>query len=474
MLRRKTSSILTAIAVLAGAGAAFAATAPAQATPTTNVCGDPIGHDQQGPISFSPGFYAVAPATVDINLVGNSITPTCQATLDFGDGQSQVVNSTAKVTHTYAKPGLYKAVLWLNWPGYRVQPIETATFIGQGAKGKANVGRLQGQNRLDTAVQISKNQWLAPDPKSNWGQAHTAVIATSGNFPDALSGVPLAAYKAGPLLLTDKAGPLYGPADAEINRIVPKGSVVYILGGTAAVPATVDTQLSNEGYKVQRFAGANRFETSLMIAQQGLNNPPTVVVATGGDFPDALSAGPLASGPRATHKPDAPAQPAAVVLTNGPGFFDHATAGYVAGKLQTAGAGVDCKAVTAVGGAATKALTPLITAGKCADTGLVGTDRYDTSNLVMNEFQQTYLVGLATGTQFPDALAGGAYVANLEQPLLLTDPNTLSRSVGPWFNGMYAQDGVSDVVVFGGPKAVSDHVVGQVISAAHTGSYYYP
>jgi hypothetical protein len=29
-------------------------------------------------------------------------------------------------------------------------------------------------------------------------------------------------------------------------------------------------------------------------------------------------------------------------------------------------------------------------------------------------------------------------------------------------------------MVFGGPKAVADHVIDQVISAAHTGSYYYP
>jgi len=119
-------------------------------------------------------------------------------------------------------------------------------------------------------------------------------------------------------------------------------------------------------------------------------------------------------------------------------------------------------------------LNPLVTGAKCADRNLVGADRYDTSNKVMNEFTNVYLVGLATGKDYPDALAGGAHVANLEQPLLLTDPTTLSRSVGPWFNGMATQDGVAEVVVYGGPKAVSDHVVSQVISAAHTGSYYYP
>ncbi len=35
-------------------------------------------------------------------------------------------------------------------------------------------------------------------------------------------------------------------------------------------------------------------------------------------------------------------------------------------------------------------------------------------------------VGLASGTNFPDALSGGAHIARFSGPMLLTDPSTLS------------------------------------------------
>jgi putative cell wall-binding protein len=371
------------------------------------------------------------------------------------------------VTHLYQKAGYYTVTLTMKWPNF-TPAIEVGHFLAEGAAGKADVGRLSGANRLDTAVQISKNQWLKPDPDNSWGQAQTAVIATSMNFPDALAGVPLAAYRQGPLLLTDPNAGLYGPVNDEINRIVPKGHTVYILGGFAAVPASVDTQLAKEGYKVQLFAGKDRFDTALQIAKAGMDNPKTVVVATGRLFPDALSAGPLAAGPRATEEAGKEPHPAAIVLTDGAGFYDAGTAAYVKGKLGTA----DCQAVTAVGGAAAKALDSL--AGGLCHNDLSGADRWATSSKVMEQFRNSYLIGVASGTNFADALAGGAYVANVQQPLLLTDPNSLPEDIGKWFNGTFSQDGIATIAVFGGPKAVSDHVGAQIRQAAHTGEYTVP
>ena len=62
-----------------------------------------------------------------------------------------------------------------------------------------------------------------------------------------------------------------------------------------------------------------------------------------------------------------------------------------------------------------------------AGVAIVGVDRYDTGGQVAARFfPGPGTVGLASGTNFPDALAGGAHVARFSGPMLLTDPTTLS------------------------------------------------
>jgi len=310
--------LLTAVALVSGTAAGALAAAPAHASGIAGPC-DSTHRETQATLSFSPE-AAVAPVNATISLAGNTIDSAhgCTAVLDFGDGQHQNLANNNAVTHYYRTPGDYRVTLTMHWPGF-TPAIESGHFLAEGAAGKADVGRISGADRLDTAVKISQKQWLKPDPNNSWGQAQTAVIATSTNFPDALAGVPLAAYRQGPLLLTDPNGGLYGPANDEINRIVPKGRTIYILGGAAAVPPAVDAQLVKEGYKVQRFAGKDRFDTALQIAKVGMGDPKTVVVATGRLFPDALSAGPLAAGPRATEEAGKEPRPAAIILTDGSG-----------------------------------------------------------------------------------------------------------------------------------------------------------
>jgi putative cell wall-binding protein len=471
MLRRKTSAFLASIAVFASAGAAVVATATAQAAPAAACNGN--SHSSQ--LNFVPGFSGVAPYDVKLDLSNETIDPAngCTAVLDWGDGSAQVkpADNVTQQPHHYKDPGNYEVTLFLTWPG--VQYTETADVFVGGRAGQAVVGRLQGADRKATAVRISQNQWTPPG-SSPLGQADAVVLARADQFPDALAGAPLAAYKRAPLLLTDPTG-LYQGADTEINRILPKGKTVYILGGPVAVSTGIDAQLVAEGYKVQRLYGDNRFATALQIAKVGLNDPPKVVVATGRDFADALAAGPLAAGPLSTRKApaDPSGQPAAIILTDGKGFFDQASIDYVHSKLQPNTPNSDCTRVTVVGGAAKAAVTPMAV-GSCWDDKLVGTDRYDTSHLVFQRFSNIYVIGVATGTGFPDALAGGAYLANLNQPLLLTDPKSVTTAVGEIANGTHAQDGVADFDIFGGPAAVSDHVVYQLQQAVQTGSFPVP
>ena len=324
------------------------------------------------------------------------------------------------------------------------------------------VSRVSGADRYQTGVQVSQAQWAdAAGDSSLRAKAQAVVLARGDNFPDALSGVPLAAKVHGPLLLTTPTT-LTGATAAEIARVLGPGAgqPVYILGGTGAVSAAVEAQLTRAGYAVTRYQGANRYQTALDVARRGLGDPARIVVATGDGYADALAAGPFAAGPDALK-----GAPAAIVLSNGHSL-DPATATYVSGKLAAAAPG-DCSTVTTVGGQATTAVQSLH-AGACA-TPLAGSDRYATAVAVAQQFPTGTSVGVATGGAFADALTGGAAMAALGRPLVLTAPTLLGDNPRLWLVGAH-QAGVTATVVFGGTSAVATGVFAQLQDIANGGT----
>lgn len=151
------------------------------------------------------------------------------------------------------------------------------------------VFRVAGQTRYETSLLAAEI-----NPKSS----DTVIVATGGNYADALSVSPYAFASGSPVLLCDSAS---GLAGAAVESIRSGGySRAVIVGGTAAVPASVEGQLQSAGIRdVTRLSGATRFETSSRIADfelaSGLGfSMDGVLLATGMNFPDALSAGPLA------------------------------------------------------------------------------------------------------------------------------------------------------------------------------------
>ena len=146
--------------------------------------------------------------------------------------------------------------------------------------------RLGGSDRYATAAAVSRSAFPT-------GGAGAVVLARGDAYPDALVGVPLAAARHAPLLLTH--GTTLPPATlTEIRRVLPVGSTVYLLGGTDVVPASIGTQLTTLGYQTTRYAGVDRFATAVAVAD-ALGDPSTVLLASGLNFPDALAAGPAAT-----------------------------------------------------------------------------------------------------------------------------------------------------------------------------------
>jgi hypothetical protein len=321
------------------------------------------------------------------------------------------------------------------------------------------VVRYDGDTRYGTGVVLSQAAFPAP------GSAGAVILARGDVFADALAGIPLAKAKNGPLLLTPGGTGAVGldpNVEGELVRVLPKDKnhTVFILGGTAAIPQTVEDHINALGYSAVRLAGGSRFDTALAIATdpRALNTPKNAVVARGDDFADALAAGPFAAN---VYK-DSNGTPAAIVLSTGTGpaaSLPAGTADYLKARFAAGG-----QVMAIGGGAAAAAGTVPVAAGNFQK--VVGQNRYDTAAQVAGDGWSVAMhpmslppVGIAVGTSFPDALTGGAYMALQDGPLLLTDNHQLngdylSQPVSAMLTGNPQAPSWSEVDAFGGPKVI--------------------
>lgn len=90
---------------------------------------------------------------------------------------------------------------------------------------------------------------------------------------------------------------------------------------------------------------------------------------------------------------------------------------------------------------------------------LAGSDRYGTAQTVATDtFTSAPEVVLASGLNYPDALAANYLAGRIHGPILLTDPNSLSSETVSAMKSL----GTTGVDVVGGPSAVSSNVISQL------------
>ncbi|CAN5338522.1 hypothetical protein BH23ACT9_BH23ACT9_24300 [soil metagenome] len=157
------------------------------------------------------------------------------------------------------------------------------------------VSRRAGGSRIETAVAVAADR-----PEATTALLARAFAAEGGSasqaFADALSAGALAAAEGWPVLLTTTDG-LSAPTRAHLA-----GSAVeevLIVGGTAAIGAGVEAELRDLGLRVDRMAGADRFETAVAIAlKRGASSAADVsrTVLLDGTAEDAWVAGFAAAG----------------------------------------------------------------------------------------------------------------------------------------------------------------------------------
>jgi putative cell wall-binding protein len=184
-----------------------------------------------------------------------------------------------------------------------------------------------------------------------------------------------------------------------------------------------------------RLEGATRYETAVAISQSAFpGTVDTVFVSTGTNWPDALAGGVAAA-----------RQGSPVLLTN-PNNLPSVTRGEI-NRLAP-------ETVVVLGG-------PGAVSDSVAQTleGLTGTvvrwsgpDRYATAAEVSRQaFPTAHTVFIATGRDFPDALAGGSAAAGEAAPILLTEPDVLPTATKDELSRL-APD---TIYILGGTGAVS-------------------
>lgn len=148
------------------------------------------------------------------------------------------------------------------------------------------VDRLGGINRYETSRLIAEYAFES---------SSAAFFATGRSFPDALSAGAAAGSIDAPILLVDgMAGSVDQATLAEVERL--GATDAYLMGDTMSMSNGIELQMDRAGITVQRFAGANRFQTAVYVNQAFFGAPVTAMyIASGEKFPDALAGSALAA-----------------------------------------------------------------------------------------------------------------------------------------------------------------------------------
>jgi putative cell wall-binding protein/glucose/arabinose dehydrogenase len=258
--------------------------------------------------------------------------------------------------------------------------------------------RIFGTDRYSTAVAISHDAFSPGVP--------VVYVATGAAFPDALTAAAAAGTAGGPVLLVPPAGTPTA-VSAEINRLKP--TEIVIVGGPAAVPDATMQDLATLA-PTRRIGGIDRFDTAARLALDAFSaGIPVAYVATGRDFPDALAAAARAG------------------AENGPVLLSDTAS--LPSATRTALTTLAPRKIVVVGGPAVVSDGVVTALSAIAPVQRVwGADRYATAAALSAGVPSAGHVYVATGLNYPDALAAAAAAGHAGVPLLLTQTNGVPGS----------------------------------------------
>lgn len=289
-----------------------------------------------------------------------------------------------------------------------------------------NIKRLAGSTRYETAIEISKSGWATSD---------NIVLATGENFSDSLCATPLAKQLNAPILLSPKSMFSKGLLD-EVKRLKVKN--VYIIGGEGVISKDIENKFKALSINVIRLYGQDRFKTSMVIADYMYKNYSVsneIVVATGYNFPDALSIAPIAA------KLNMP-----IILTS---------TNQVPENINTFLLNNNVKKTFVIGGPAI--INDYVKSSFPSPERIYGSNRYETNIRIINRFRPVLdfsSIAIATGENFPDALSGAVLATQKSSPLFLTGISPDKVTIRSLYRYLNSSDSNSSLIIFGGEGVV--------------------
>ncbi|MDU7329898.1 MAG: cell wall-binding repeat-containing protein [Finegoldia magna] len=297
----------------------------------------------------------------------------------------------------------------------------------------ANVQRISGESRVQTAIEVSKKMFKEGTNK--------VVLANQNNYSDVLTAAPFAKANNASLLYIS-SNSISKEVMSEIARL--KAKEITIIGGEKSVDEGLKKELEKRNFKVDRLSGADRYKTSAQIAAKLIDGKTTTLeIASGENYADALSLNNAAEKDKA---------PILLVRVN---VIDKSVEDVIksskASLINIAGGE---KSVSEN----TKANIKKISNATVNRMG--GADRYETSILLAKYSGAKEVVVVASGENFADALVAAPFSAKQKGAILLTNKDKLGQKTEQFikdtkFNKSY---------VIGGEKSVSEDVINQLTS----------
>lgn len=344
-----------------------------------------------------------------------------------GPGNDDVTGVSAVLDGTVLIAGNFRNTAWFSTGGTDVSLTSVGDVDGFVLQYGSAIERYAGVNRVATAVAVSEATFRAG--------AGVAYLASSTGFADALAAGPIAASEGGPVLLTSPTA-LSPETAAELTRLRPP--VIVIVGGESAVSAAVETAARAYAPQVERVSGRNRYETAAALSRRAFAQSRTVIVVSGTGFADAVSGGAAAF-----------ASVASMLLTSGTSLPQETAAeirrlapdrAVILGGTAAVSAGVET---------ALRDIVPNV-------SRISGLDRYSTSAAVAREFfpGSAYRAFVATGANFPDALAATPAAGRNGGPVLLSRPDCVPLVVRTQLDRLAP----TEVVLVGGTGALTSAI----------------
>ena len=343
----------------------------------------------------------------------------------YVDAMDAIKNNAQSYDDIVKGAGRQNARLVLDWS--KAKKVDD----NQGNDSNEVVKRLAGDDRYETAIKISKD---------NFKSADTVVLASGTNSADALAASSLATSKSAPILLT-KRNEIGKNVFDEIKRL--NANNVIVVGGKVSISEKVVSDLKNKNITVKRLAGDNRYETSYEIAKELLksNKAKEAIIVNGFKNVDALSVSSLAT------KENLP-----ILLNDG---------NRLSKDIKNIVGDSNIKKMYIIGGRTSlpRRIEDNVKALDIEYERLAGEDRYETSSKIAKyAYENSDKVILASGENSIDALAAGVLTKMEKAPMLLVQKRRIPKSI----SNRIEESKAKKFLLIGGEKTISDRVKDKV------------